>query len=160
MATPTAHRLSVPPVMPTADDQEMARESSRTLSELMAQHRRMPPQLSFPARGRGQPELVPLPAAAAPLIAQILAQLARGHAVTVIPVHSELTTQEAADLLGVSRPHLVQMLKAKKIPHRKVGAHRRIRFCDLKDFKMTEDVARQKALDALAAQAQELDQGY
>jgi len=160
MATLTAQRLSAPPVMPTPDDQAMARESSRTLSGLLAQPRHTVPQLSFPARGRGQPELVPLPAVAAQLIAQILAQLARGHAVTVIPVHSELTTQQAADLLGVSRPHLVQMLKARKIPFRKVGAHRRIRFCDLKDFKSTEAVARQKALDSLATQAQELDQGY
>ena len=146
--------------MPTPDDQEMARESSRTLAELLAQPRRTLPQLSFPAHGRGQPELVPLPAATAPLIAQILAQLARGNAVTVIPVHSELTTQQAADLLGVSRPHLVEMLRTKKIPYRKVGAHRRIRFSDLMGFKLTEDVARQKALDTLAAQAQELDQGY
>ncbi len=75
-------------------------------------------------------------------------------------MHSELTTQQAADLLGVSRPHLVQMLKDKRIPYRKIGTHRRIRFSDLKDFKLGEDTARQKALDALAAQAQELDQGY
>jgi excisionase family DNA binding protein len=160
MATLTHPRLSAPPVMPTPDDQEMARSSSRTLASLLAQTRRAAPQLSFPAQGRGQPETVPLPAAAAPLIAQILAQLARGNAVTVIPVHSELTTQQAADLLGVSRPHLVQMLKDKRIPYRKIGTHRRIRFSDLKDFKLGEDTARQKALDALAAQAQELDQGY
>ena len=126
----------------------------------LARREQVLPQLAFPSRGRRQPELVPLPEAAGPLIAQILAQLARGRAVTVIPVLTELTTQQAADILGVSRPHLVRMLQEKRIPHRKVGAHRRIRSSDLKDFKAKEDLARLKALDALAAQAQELGMGY
>jgi excisionase family DNA binding protein len=111
-------------------------------------------------RGHHAPEAVPLPAAAAPLIAQILAQLALGNAVTIIPIHSELTTQQAADLLGVSRPHLVRLLHEKKVPFRRVGSHRRVRFSDLMAFKTTEDTARQKTLDALAAQAQELGLGY
>ena len=160
MPTLAPSRLAPPPVLPSLDDQELARTSSRTLLELLQQGRRGLPQLTFPVRGQRAPETVPLPAAAAPLIAQILAQLARGNAVTVIPIHSELTTQQAADLLGVSRPHLVSLLHEKKVPFRKVGSHRRVRFSDLMAFKTAGDAARQKALDTLAAQAQELGLDY
>ncbi|MBL9187632.1 MAG: helix-turn-helix domain-containing protein [Opitutaceae bacterium] len=156
----TSPRFAPPPVLPSPDDQELARKSSRTLLGLLQQARSGLPQLTFPVRGQRAAETVPLPAAAAPLIAQILSQLARGNAVTVIPIHSELTTQQAADLLGVSRPHLVGLLQEKKVPFRKVGSHRRVRFSDLMAFKSAEDAARQKALDALAAQAQELKLGY
>jgi len=63
------------------------------------------------------------------LLREILVRLANGTALAVLPVHSELSTQKAADLLDVSRPHLVSLLDAGKIPHRKVGTHRRASLC-------------------------------
>jgi excisionase family DNA binding protein len=78
----------------------------------------------------------------------------------LIPVHAELTTQEAANLLNVSRPHIVQLIKSKKLPARKVGTHRRIRFADLQAYKACAEGARNEALDALAREAQELGMGY
>ena len=85
--------------------------------------------------------------------------MAQGNAVTLTPVHAELTTQEAADLLHVSRPFLIRLLDGKQINYRKVGRHRRIRFDDLMEYKQKTDAQRSEALDELVAQSQELGMG-
>ncbi len=101
-------------------------------------------------------ETVQLPAAAARLLVRILEEMARGNAVTLTPVHAELTTQEAADVLNISRPSMIQLLEGGEIEYRRVGTHRRVRFGALMRYKHQADAARRVALAELAAYDQEL----
>ena len=87
----------------------------------------------------------------------VLAALAQGNGVQVTPLHAELTTFEAAEMLGVSRPYLIKLLDAEKIPYRRVGRHRRIRLEDLVRYKRLDDSQRAEVLDELSRLGQELD---
>ncbi|GAB1824097.1 hypothetical protein HerbRD11066_72610 [Herbidospora sp. RD11066] len=102
-------------------------------------------------------ETLVLPRDVVTMLAYMLTQLAEGHGVTAMPNHAELTTRQAADLLNVSRPYLVGLLDAGKIPHRLVGRHRRIRFEDLMAYKRLNDADTHKAADDLIALSEELD---
>ncbi len=103
---------------------------------------------------------VELPTSALRLLVDVLAELADGNAVQVVPIHAELTTQEAADLLNVSRPHLVKLLEDGLLPFHKTGKHRRVRFADLIQFKTERERVSGQAMEELAKQAQELALGY
>jgi excisionase family DNA binding protein len=98
---------------------------------------------------------VPLPALEAML--DVLKHLADGAAVQVIHVDQELTTQEAAELLNVSRPFLVRLLDEGKLAYRKVGSRRRLRLEEVLAFKAQHAEYRRQVLDSMTAQAQELD---
>jgi excisionase family DNA binding protein len=145
------------PVAPTETEALLVRETSR----LLASHVRTRQHLRIRIMDDEQTgDVLSLPASAVRLLLDILTEMAQGNAITLIPVHAELTTQQAADLLNVSRPHLVGLLEDGKIPHRKVGTHRRVLFQDLMAYKKHIDNAREKVLDQLAEEAQELDMGY
>jgi excisionase family DNA binding protein len=101
-----------------------------------------------------------LPRAATAMLVSIMTEMAHGNAVTIYPVHAELTTQEAANLLNVSRPYLSKLLDSGKIPHHKVGTHRRVKFKDLESFRFAFNATRETAMQELARQAQELGMGY
>lgn len=101
-----------------------------------------------------QAHQIELPTSALRLLLDILAELSDGNAVKVVPVHAELTTQEAADMLNVSRPHLVKLLEDGQLAFHRTGKHRRVRFADLMAFKERRDQASQDAMEALAQQAQ------
>jgi len=89
-----------------------------------------------------------------------VATMAQGNAVSIVPVHHELTTQQAAELLGVSRPHLVKLVDAGEIPHHKTGSHRRIYFEDLMRYRDARDAQRAAALRELTRKSAEYGLEY
>lgn len=141
---------------PTREEVELARRSGQRLAHLTKHKGR----LTFRVKEAGKEETIELPAEAVKLLMAMLEDMASGHAVTVVPQNAELSTQEAANFLNVSRPFLVELLESGKINHRKVGTHRRIKFEDILSFKEGIDYNRRKVLDELAADAEELGMGY
>ena len=97
---------------------------------------------------------LPLPESVQRLLARVVHELARGNAVTVVPVQADLTTQEAADLLNVSRPFLVKLLEAGEIPFHRVGTHRRVRLEDVLAYRRRRSQGRREALAELLREAQ------
>ena len=91
---------------------------------------------------------------------RVLAVMSEGKAFSLIPMDKELTTQQAADILNVSRPYLNKILDLGEIVHRKVGRNRRIKFSDLMEYKKSQEQKSKEALQELANQSQELDMGY
>jgi len=140
------------PTLPTEMDATLARETSRLLAPRM----RSKAPLSLRVGDDAQEETLQLPAPAVKMLVRILEEMARGNAVTLIPVHAELTTQEAAETLNISRPSLIQLLEEGKIEYRKVGTHRRVRFDALMAYKRQADAERRAALTELAAYDQEI----
>lgn len=140
----------------TAREMEQARASSRTLSRYADADR---VRLTLQADGSKADELI-LPGAVLQVLLDVLAQMAQGNAVSLMPVHQELSTQEAANLLNVSRPFLVGLLEQGQMPFRKVGTHRRVLLSDVLAYRERIDREREQALDELAAIAQQDGMGY
>lgn len=140
---------------PDDESSTLAHASAQALSALLAK---------IPEAERAQIKLdgenIILPKHALELLRDLLSEMAQGNAVTIVPMHAELTTQEAADMLNVSRPYLIKLLNEGKIAHHKVNKHRRIKFSDLTKYKEQLASEQEDALSQLAAQAQELDMGY
>ncbi len=145
-------------VTPTEAEMVQAKESSHQLARLLP---KLQEELTLQAKdAQGQTQQLNLPASAVRLLLSLLSEMAMGHAVTLVPYHAELTTQQAADFLNVSRPHLVALLEKGAIPFRKVGTHRKVLFSDTVAYQQEVKRLREAALDELAAQAQELGMGY
>lgn len=105
-------------------------------------------------------DFVTVPTKALDLLFYILNNMAEGKSISLVPSDSEITTQQAADMLNVSRPHIVKLLEAGIIPHKKVGSHRRILLEDLIDYDRKLKDQRNASLKNLAGQAQDLRLGY
>ncbi len=99
---------------------------------------------------------VELPEAAVAVLTDALEHLRRGHPVRVIADDEEVTTQDAANLLNVSRPYVVSLIERQELPCRKVGSRRRLRLADVLTYREIQQARQRDAADALASEAQEL----
>lgn len=141
-------------IAPTKDDAALAEESGRKLAAHLGGG------LELHLKVKGTDDEVTLPASALRLLVRALAELGRGNAVALTPIRAELTTQQAAELLNVSRPHVVKLLDEGAMPSRKVGSHRRVLRSDVLAYRDASRAKRHAALDELAALSQDLDMGY
>jgi len=139
---------------PNEEEMKIAAESSRQLAALIGKGQ------SAQIRIIDGEQDITVPLSAMRMLVDILAHMAEGEAMTLIPQRAELTTQQAADFLNVSRPFFVKFLEEGKLPFHKVGSHRRVFFRDLVIYKEQSMDERRKILDELSAQAQELNMGY
>ncbi len=98
---------------------------------------------------------VELPKAMFAFLGHLLHQMEQRRIITLMPHDEQFTTQAAADYLGMSRQHLVNLLEAGAIPFTRVGTHRRVLFQDLRDFEKRRDAERTRALDELAGAVDE-----
>jgi excisionase family DNA binding protein len=144
-----------------AAEAEVAAEAAHALAGILpAQTKRRRPQRVVITPASDPSQQIEVPAPAFELLVTILTEMANGNAVTVMPIHAELTTQEAANMLNVSRPYLVGLLEEGKLPFRKVGTRRRVLLADLLTYKSADDARRRKAAAELTALSEEEDMGY
>jgi excisionase family DNA binding protein len=145
-------------VTPSPADTQLALETSRRLVNLLGA-RKGSVSLHVETES-GKEETVAVPRPVLDVLTVILGEMAKGNAVTCLSIHAELTTQQAADLLNVSRPYLIELLEKGTIPFRKVGTHRRVLLYDLTAYKKKVDQQRLKQLEELSALDQDLGFGY
>ncbi len=105
-------------------------------------------------------DFITIPKKALTLLTAILQNMAEGKTISIVTSNPEISTQQAADMLNISRPHLVKLLEAKNIPFKKVGSHRRILLEDIQNYKEQQTKQREAQLQFLANQAQDLNLGY
>jgi excisionase family DNA binding protein len=153
-ALPSINRLATPDL----EEARQAREAARLFASMKATSGRSQSLRLIPEDKASEP--VEVPETAFRLFVEILNQMAQGNAMTLVPTHHELTTQQAADLLRVSRPYFVKLLETGAIQHHRVGSRRRVKFEHLMAYMEKVDAESLEALGQLAAQAQELGMGY
>ncbi|MEX2489783.1 MAG: helix-turn-helix domain-containing protein [Pseudomonadales bacterium] len=141
--------------LPNSETVELARTSAAELSRLLQEK----PEADRASVKMDGHDLI-LPRQAIMLLRDLLADMAQGNAVTIVPTHAEMTTQQAADILNVSRPHLIKLLESGELKFTKVGTHRRLRFEDLMQYKRKVAQESADAMDELVKQAQENKMGY
>jgi excisionase family DNA binding protein len=133
--------------LPTQNDREVADH----LRQILAAHRDGNAKLYVTDAGAAGRTEVTLTPGMSRLLLDLLRHISAGDAVTLVPIHEMLTTQQAADLLNVSRPHLIKLLKADEIEYTLTGRHRRIKAHDVFKYRRQRDESRSAALESLFA---------
>jgi excisionase family DNA binding protein len=149
-----AGTAAISTIDPGQVDTEAAGRTARRIMDFLASRQDADP-LEIYVEGDVNEVLV-VPRAAAALLASVMATLEAGQGVALVPSDAQLTTQQAADMINVSRPYLIGLLESGKIPFTKVGRHRRISFTDLRDYKRHSDQQARAAADEMTELGQEL----
>ncbi len=144
------------PVIPSPKEVEQAKISSRLIEALAA---KATPKRKYSLTDHKGTE-IELSESAFLVLVDALKTMACGHAVMLVPVEAEVTTQQAAEILNVSRPYLIELLEKGEIAFHKVGRYRRIKHQDVLDYQQLRATRRKENLDELVAQAQKLNLGY
>lgn len=143
----------------TKSDQKIAISSMKILAESEDQARKRNAKI-ISLRIQGSDEVINIPLKALKLLSSIIENMAQGKSIALMPTDAEITTQQAADILNVSRPHVIKLLEKGEIPFKKVGSHRRILLQDILEYESKFKSDRRKKLDYLAKEAQKLNLGY
>lgn len=143
--------------LPDDKTAKLARASAAELSQLLD---RFPDSKQSHVKIEIDEQDIILPVQALVLLRNLLDELARGNEVTIVPLDAELTTQQAADILNVSRPYLINLLERGELQFTKVGTHRRIQLMDLMAYKNVVKKRSSTAMDELVKIAQEANLGY
>jgi excisionase family DNA binding protein len=141
---------------PSLRDQQVASTSLARFTAALADKHAYQVKLRLQA----SEEAIVVPRKALELLQVILTGMAQGQDISLVVAEEQVSTQQAADMLHVSRPHLVKLLERNVLPFTKVGSHRRLRLADVLAYKDQQVAQRQQHLRLLAEQAQELQLGY
>lgn len=144
------------PLSPSEEDIAVAKESSRILSKYADMDR---VRMTLKGNDDKSDDLL-LPGHLVHLLLNMLSEISQGNAVGIMPIHAELSTQEAANILNVSRPHLVKLLEQGEISFHKTGTHRKVLAKDVFTYKEKITKQRYEVLDELTALSQEMGMGY
>lgn len=143
----------------TKSDQKIALLSAQILADSEEQATKNKDEV-IKLRIQGSDEVVIIPLKALQLLNAIISNMAQGRSIALMPTDAEVSTQQAAEILNVSRPHVIKLLEKGEIPHKKVGSHRRILLQDILKYESNFKSDRRKKLDQLTKEAQELNLGY
>lgn len=146
--------------VPDQDAAALAAEALAQLSAFLQAHPTPTSRVQLCAEESDGETQIVVPSFVLRFFIDILAQVANGNAVTVAPIHAELTTQQAADLLNVSRPYLIKLLEERQIRYRRVGNRRKILLTDLLDYKRADDEGRRRTVDELTREAEDIGLDY
>lgn len=144
--------------LPSAEEAALAKHSSQELSGFI--ETKMATQELSITDSEGVAHAINMPVSALKLLVNVLTELGEGNTVKLVPIHAELTTQEGADMLNISRPTFVKMLDDGLIAFSKSGNRRKVRYTDIQDYKAKQEADRLGALAELSALDQEMGMGY
>jgi excisionase family DNA binding protein len=153
MATATEGRK----IAPGAVDAQSAERALRRIRDYLAHTTETTTDITILGEHSNDDDPLVLPRATVEMFATMLAALANGQGVQLMPVNAMLTTQQAADMLNVSRPYLIGLLERGEMPFTLVGRHRRVKFNDVMEYKRKDDRERKDAADSLTSLDEELE---
>ncbi|WP_232615306.1 helix-turn-helix domain-containing protein [Photobacterium carnosum] len=144
--------------LPSAEEIALAKLGSQELSAVMETNGEA--QRINVIDKSGKTHEVTIPSSALNMMIEVLTQLGQGNSVSITPIHAELTTQDGADMLNMSRPTFIKLLDSKDIPFSRTGNRRKVAYIDLMEYKNRLEQNRLATLAELSALDQEMDMGY